>query len=93
MTTFKKSISVLLALLMIMGMFSVVPFSASAEEVNVVESGAQSGTTANCTWSLDNEGVLTISGNGEMGEYDYDHPWNYFSDSIVELKIEIFYKQ
>ena len=31
-----------------------------------------SGTTGDCTWTLDN-GVLTISGNGKMGDYSYDY--------------------
>ena len=30
------------------------------------------GTTGDCTWTLDDEGTLTISGNGEMGAYS---PW------------------
>lgn len=36
----------------------------------------ESGTTGNCTWSLDGT-VLTISGNSNMGDYDSDDtlPW------------------
>ena len=38
-------------------------------------SAATSGTTGDCTWTLDGT-VLTINGNGEMGDYDWDGgPW------------------
>ncbi len=40
---------------------------------------ARSGTTGDCTWSLDGT-VLTISGNGEMGDYYYD---NVYSSSLA----------
>ena len=46
----------------------------------------------NVTWSLDTEtGVLTISGTGEMDDYDHNYnnssPWSAYRDSITELKI------
>lgn len=59
----RKIISVLLSILMII---TSVPLMA-------VESFAadpvKSGTTGDCTWTLDGT-VLTISGNGEMGDYN-----------------------
>ena len=45
--------------------------------LDMTASAATSGTTGECTWSL-NGTVLTISGNGETGSYNnsrYDHPW------------------
>lgn len=38
----------------------------------------QSGTCGdNLTWVLDDRGLLTISGTGEMLDYDYyDSPWD-----------------
>ena len=40
------------------------------------------------TWSL-SEGVLLISGNGEMADYAYDNtPWHDVKDQITELRIE-----
>ena len=36
-------------------------------------------TTGMCTWSLDGERVLTISGNGAMGDYEYTYQSNYGS--------------
>ena len=47
-----------------------------------------SGTTGDCTWHLDTEtGVLTITGNGRMGDYHYDSPWHNFSSDIKEVVI------
>ena len=65
----KKIISLLLSVLMII---TSVPLMA-------VESFAadpvKSGTTGDCTWTLDSDGVLTISGNGRMGYYNNSSPW------------------
>lgn len=48
-------------------------------------SAAQSGTTGNCKWTLDDNGHLTISGYGKMDNYEHqknangdlavNHPW------------------
>ena len=82
----KKSVSVLLALLMVFGMFTALPFTVSAAESGEVV-GASSGTTGDCTWTLDDDGVLTISGNGAMGDY-YDYyslslPWGTSVSSVI----------
>ena len=37
---------------------------------SITASAATTGTTGDCTWSLDGT-VLTISGNGAMGNYGY----------------------
>ena len=65
----KKAISVLLCLCLALSVFTVVPFAASAAEVTEETVGATSGTTGSCRWSLDDEGNLTISGYGAMGDY------------------------
>ena len=74
----KKSISIFMAFVIVLGVFSIVPFTVSA---------ATSGTTGDCTWTLDGT-VLTISGNGKMGDYDGYHsdfaPWG---KSISKVKI------
>ncbi|MBU5461982.1 leucine-rich repeat protein [Lachnoclostridium sp. MSJ-17] len=47
-----------------------------------------SGTTGDCTWKLTDDGVLTISGNGAMGDYNNwsNHaPWG---QSITDVKID-----
>ena len=67
---FRKSISVLLSFIMVFSVFTVIPCSASAIEDENASIGTTSGTTGDCTWSLDGT-VLTISGNGKM-EDNYD---------------------
>lgn len=77
----KKFLATILSIVLIisiipMGAFS---FTASAET---------SGTTGECTWSLDGT-VLTISGNGTMADYTYSYnltpPWG---SNITEVIIE-----
>ncbi len=50
----------------------------------------KSGTTGNLSYNLDDNGVLTIKGTGEMPVYyDYPHqPWSYFESDIKEIRIE-----
>ena len=64
----KKALAVLLSAMLLL---SAVPLTAMAAEVAPQEQsvGATSGTTGDCTWTLDNNGTLTISGNGAMGDY------------------------
>ena len=70
----KKCISLILSLLMVFGVFNIVPISTAAKEINASATGATSGTTGKCKWSL-NGTVLTISGNGMMGDYSGVGPW------------------
>ena len=86
---FKQSLAVLLSAMLL---FTAVPFAASAAEVAPQEQsvGATSGTTGDCTWTLDDNGTLTISGNGAMGNYDYDYfsgitaaPWGANIKTVV----------
>lgn len=82
----KKAIAILLATALLLSIFSIVPMTASAAE-SMHSAGAASGTTGDCTWTLDDEGVLTISGNGAMEDYyNYNSmPWgNYISKVIIE---------
>ena len=65
----KKAISILLCLCLALSVFTVVPFAASAAEVTEESVGATSGTTGDCTWALDDNDTLTISGYGAMGDY------------------------
>ncbi|MBQ6499508.1 MAG: leucine-rich repeat domain-containing protein, partial [Ruminococcus sp.] len=74
MKSVNKILSLVLCLTMVLSVFAIVPFAAGAAEAEVAETGASSGTTGDCTWTLDDNGVLTISGNGAMGD-DEPHPW------------------
>ena len=46
------------------------------------------GTTGDCTWTLDNNGVFIISGNGGIGGFDISAPWFSERNSISTLIIE-----
>ncbi|MBR0447871.1 MAG: leucine-rich repeat domain-containing protein [Clostridia bacterium] len=65
----KKAISIFLSVLLLMAAFPASAISVFA---------ATTGTTGDCTWTLDDNGHLTISGNGAMKQY-YSHaatgPW------------------
>lgn len=60
-------------------------FSAAAEST-IVDSGT---CGENLTWTLDGEGTLTISGTGEMEEFNYySAPWSRNRDSIKTVVME-----
>ncbi|SDL27023.1 Leucine rich repeat-containing protein [Sarcina sp. DSM 11001] len=66
---------------------------APSEEETVSEDavmdGMSSGTLGdNLTWTLDGEGVLTISGTGRMYFYEEFAPWYSFSSSVKAIQIE-----
>ncbi len=88
---FKKSLAVILTALMLM---STVPITVSAAEATVGSVGPRSGYTGDCTWILDDEGTLTISGNGEMRDYESDGsyysyaPWSYTELHCSKVIIE-----
>lgn len=78
-----RLISLMLVLVMVATLVPQMAISALA---------AQSGSCGdNLTWTLDDEGTLTISGIGEMYYYDRDPrsiPWFSIQDSIVKVVIE-----
>lgn len=78
----KKVLSLLLTLVLVLGML---PGSASA-----VASGTCGTDGDNITWSLEN-GVLTISGTGEMADYSFESmtPWYGQRASITSATISM----
>ena len=66
----KKVQKITAFLLAVLLLTTVLPFSVLAAVTSQDTVGASSGTTGNCTWTLNN-GVLTISGNGAMGNYTF----------------------
>lgn len=73
----KKLISILLSVAMVVTAFSTLPIVSALETNDSSVSSDNSGITGDCTWTFDEStGILTISGNGEMGGgmpwYDYD---------------------
>ena len=85
----KKALAILLVYSILMTLLVASPFTANADEKNVAETGAIGGTTGECTWELDDDGTLTISGNGSMDNYtdaffDRMPPWSRATSVIIE---------
>ena len=91
----KKALAILLVYSILMTLLVVSPFTANADEKSVAETGdiVASGTTGDCKWKIE-DGVLTISGNGEMDNYGASYsstygwktttPWfSYSFDTVV----------
>ena len=72
----KKLLSLVLPFMLILSVIPTGLFSITA-------SAATSGTTGDCTWTLDGT-VLTISGDGEMGNCNYyETPWGYQITKVI----------
>jgi len=56
----------------------------------IVASGTCGADGDNLTWTLDSDGVLTISGTGAMANYSasVDTPWNQYKSSITKIAID-----
>lgn len=70
--------------------FNAIPNSNKLSSANVVYSTVQSeGTTGDVAWTLDNHGVLKVTGEGAMADYASaaDAPWAASADSIKEVMI------
>ena len=71
-------------LITIIGLFLVMlPLMASAEP-SIIDSGT---CGENLTWTLDDQGVLSISGTGEMYDYNWNSPWKMYSDNITCIHV------
>ena len=76
----KRRIALVLCFLMLAALLPFTMRTASAET---------SGTCGdNLTWTLTDDGTLTISGTGEMDVYWWDLPWNDYNDDICRVIIE-----
>lgn len=86
-----KLLTSILCLILSICMLNISLLTASAFE-NIEETvGSSSGTTGECTWTLDDSGVLTISGRGDTGDYyfsQYDIPWYYSRKKVKKLIVE-----
>ncbi len=87
--TTKKLLSLLLTVTLLLGLVAGLGITASAETV----SGDCGANGSNVTWSFDTEtGKLTITGAGEMDNYDYYNevkaPWSSYQSSIKSVIIE-----
>ena len=96
MKLLRKPVSILLSFIMIVSLFTIVPFTAGA--------ATQSGTDGNITWTFDDEtGTLTIGGTGDMNNYSSNRqmqkssnswmnittaPWGDFYGQIQQIVVE-----
>ena len=57
---------------------------------DIIASGACGAEGDNLTWVLTGDGVLTISGTGDMGDFDlpYKCPWYDYQQSILSVVVE-----
>ena len=91
MNTFKKLALSLFAVVLILSIsfmladinaeVDIIPAASAAEIIDSGECGE------NVTYTLDSEGTLTISGTGEMEDYNYSYyiykaPWDSFRDNF-----------
>ena len=83
----KKLQTISAIMLAVLLLTTALPFSVSAAESETDSLGAKSGTTGDCTWTRDDDGTLTISGNGAMKNYYQSSslPWG---KSISRVVIE-----
>ncbi len=77
----RKIISLLLSILMIITSVPLMAVESFAADT------VQSGSTGECTWSLDSDGVLTISGKGKMKDYSWNEVPSW-GTSITKVVIE-----
>lgn len=75
----KKALSLFLSILFLL---TALPLGA------IPVAAATSGTTGDCTWTLDDDGHLTISGNGAMGDYTSYYPSAPWGQSIISVTIK-----
>ncbi len=92
MKKMRKTVSIVLALLLALSAFAIVPISAGAAETSKQSSGGGiwEGVTGNISFSLNYfDATLTLSGNGDMPDYTDDNkaPWAGDSDFIETVTI------
>ena len=95
----RKLTALLLSALMVGSVVTAGTASAGAAAVAGEKSvGASSGTTGDCTWTLDDSGVLTISGEGAMGNYSESvAPWGkgitstVIENGVTSIGFSVFY--
>ena len=91
----RRAISIALCLLMVLSLFTIIPVDVSAIERSLTATGVISGGNCgvngdNVTWSFDSStGILTISGSGDMADYEYysnPAPWNSYGITGVIIE-------
>ena len=80
----KRILSFLLALIVVVALMPVTALAA-----DIIATGTCGANGDNLTWTLDSDGLLTISGTGAMADYDGTFaPWYAYVSDIKALAIE-----
>lgn len=81
---FRKCLSILFSLIVVVSIFTTIPFSANAKEVHAADTGVANGEVGIWSWTLDDDNVLTISGYGDMMDFDRGSlPWSNYVNTIT----------
>ena len=107
MAKIKRSVSMILSVLMAASVLTTAPVSAATVEAsdagaNVAEAQqaelkiAEGSCGDKLTWVLDNDGVLEISGEGKMYDFDFEakegensfNPWTLYRDQIKKVVVK-----
>ena len=92
----KKTLSILLSLCLLLTATITMPLSAYSATIESSPVAESSGTTGDCTWTLTDDGTLTISGEGEMQDYSWWNPWGeavnkvIISDGVTHISMRAF---
>ena len=77
-----------LHILVLLFSLTVTIFLFPREKLYAANSGTCGAEGGNLTWTLDDEGTLTVSGTGEMGNWQsYHSPWNNYTGEIKKVVI------
>ncbi len=85
----KKALSFFLTLVLTLGIFCSMPFTESPFKI-IAEAGVNGKCGDNVKWSLNDNGKMTISGKGEMADYEFDTdvPWHSKRAKIKKVVIK-----
>ena len=88
----KRLLSLVMAAAMLFGSAAMLPDGVFSESTSITASAADTATSGKCgenvSWSLDSNGVLTISGTGEMRSYSVGYSPFSGNDSIKSVVIK-----
>jgi len=89
----KRTLCLFLALILAVGICFSAPVTITAFAAEITASGTcgastNEGGVGSVTWSLDSDGILTISGTGAMADYDGSNmPWYSYQYEITKVVI------
>ena len=86
----KKFISLLLSALLAATLFTSLPLTAGAAEVDSAKAGSPGGSFGTCSWTYDSDThTLTVSGTGSTGDFSSStaKPWADYADEVYDIVV------